>query len=39
MGIAKRKREEAATRWRIVGYLVVFLMAGAVGWLGMLLLT
>lgn len=33
MGLAKRKREEAARRWGIVSYLVLFFMVAGTTWL------
>ncbi len=33
MGLARRKREEAVKRWRIVSYLVLFFVVSAVTWL------
>ena len=32
MGLAKRKRKEAAMRWRIVSYLVLFFMVSGTTW-------
>ncbi len=38
-GLGGGKTEKAATRRRTISYTVLFLVAGAAGWLGMLLLT
>ncbi len=38
-GLGGGRTEKAATRRRIISYTVLFFVAGATGWLGMLLLT